>query len=310
MTTELDGFPVIDLRSEAGGLEASAVPGAGMVVCSLRHHGDELLGQRRGLRAYVEERVTMGIPLLYPWANRVASDSFDVAGRRVDLDRAAPPPPRRDSAGLAMHGLLSGAHGWRVDRHDGATVRANFDFGAQADLIEAFPFPHRVLYEATLEGSTLSIKTTVEANAGTPVPVAFGYHPYFRLPGTARGDWEVELPVRERLLLDRRMLPTGEREPVEIAAARLGERTFDDAFTAPPHERPFSISDSRRRIEVRFEAGYRFAQVYAPADDEVIAFEPMTAPTNALVDDGPGLPILQPGERYAASFHITVADQT
>ena len=226
-----------------------------MVVCSLRHHGDELLGQRRGLRAYVEERVTMGIPLLYPWANRVASDSFDVAGRRVDLDRAAPPPPRRDSAGLAMHGLLSGAHGWRVDRHDGGTVRASFDFGAQAGLIEAFPFPHRVLYEAALEGSTLSITTTVEANAGTPVPVAFGYHPYFRLPGTARGDWEVELPVRERLLLDRRMLPTGEREPVEIAAGRLGERTFDDAFTAPPHERPFSISDSRRRIEVRFDGG-------------------------------------------------------
>ena len=114
MTTEIDGVAAIDLRSEAGGLEASVVPGAGMVVCSLRHHGDELLGQRRGLRAYVEERATMGIPLLYPWANRVASDSFEVAGRRVDLDRASP-PPRRDSAGLAMHGLLSGAHGWRVD---------------------------------------------------------------------------------------------------------------------------------------------------------------------------------------------------
>ena len=42
----------------------------------------------------------------------------------------------------------------------------------------------------------------------------------------------------------------------------------------------------------------------------MIAFEPMTAPTNALVDDGAGLPILQPGEHYAASFHITVADQT
>jgi hypothetical protein len=48
-----------------GGLEAAFVPGAGMVGCSLQHRGAELLGVRRGLGAYVAERVTMGIPLLY-----------------------------------------------------------------------------------------------------------------------------------------------------------------------------------------------------------------------------------------------------
>ena len=243
MTTELDGFPVIDLRSEAGGLEASVVPGAGMVVCSLRHHGDELLGQRRGLRAYVEERVTMGIPLLYPWANRVALDSFEVAARRVDLGRVSP-PLRRDSAGLAMHGLLAGVDGWRVDHHDGGVVRASFDFGAHENLIEAFPFPHRVLYEASLQGSMLSITTTAEASEGAPVPVAFGYHPYFRLPGTARGDWEVELPVRERLLLDRR----GSRR---ASASRWRSQRPDSAsapsMTPSPHPRTSSRSRSRTR---------------------------------------------------------------
>ena len=142
------------------------------------------------------------------------------------------------------------------------------------------------------------------------MPVAFGYHPYFRLPGSARGDWEVELPVRERLLLDRRMLPTGEREPVEIPAARLGERTFDDAFTAPPHERPFVDLGLAPAHRGAFRArAIRFAQVYAPADDEVIAFEPMTAPTNALVSGGPELPICSRARRYRAGFSITVADQ-
>ena len=61
---------------------------------------------------------------------------------------------------------------------------------------------------------------------------------------------------------------------------------------------------------MRFGEGYGFAQVYAPADDDVIAFEPMTAPTNALVRGGPELPILQPGDHYEAGFRITVADQT
>ena len=38
-----------------------------------------------------------------------------------------------------------------------------------------------------------------------------------------------------------------------------------------------------RQIEVSFGQGFPYAQVYAPDDDDVIAFEPMTAPTNALV---------------------------
>jgi galactose mutarotase-like enzyme len=38
----------------------------------------------------------------------------------------------------------------------------------------------------------------------------------------------------------------------------------------------------------------------------VIAFEPMTAPTNALVS-GRDLTLLEPGESYEATFSITVA---
>ena len=57
-----------------------------MVGCSLRHRGDELLGQRGGLGVYVAERGTMGIPLLYPWANRLAVERFPVEGNEVVLD--------------------------------------------------------------------------------------------------------------------------------------------------------------------------------------------------------------------------------
>jgi galactose mutarotase-like enzyme len=38
----------------------------------------------------------------------------------------------------------------------------------------------------------------------------------------------------------------------------------------------------------------------------VIAFEPMTAPTNALVS-GRDLPLLEPGGSYEATFSITVS---
>jgi aldose 1-epimerase len=310
----IDGVAALTLASDAaGGIEAAIVPGADMVVCSLRHRGEELLGQRGGLRDYIEHHSTMGIPLLYPWANRVSRTRFEVAGREVDLDLASP-APSRDPAGLPIHGLLSGVSGWRVSERtadgDGGRLSASFDFAEHPGLTDAFPFPHRLLFEAALHGSTLTITTTVDAAHGSPVPIAFGYHPYFRLPGLDRADWEVEIPVTERLPLDQRMLPTSEPEPVEVAPGPLGRRTFDDEYVAPRERQPFVLAGPGRLIEVRFGDGYPFAQVYAPADDDVIAFEPMTAPTNALVSGGDELQLVQPGESYGASFSLTISDRT
>jgi aldose 1-epimerase len=309
---KIDGFTAIALSAPESGIEATFVPGAGMVGCSLVHRGEELLGQRGGLAAYVANRSTMGIPLLHPWANRVGERRFQVAGREVNLD-VADPPPSTDPNGLPIHGLLAAAPGWSVSGRDstddGGTIEARFDFAAHEGLMRAFPFSHELGIDVTLAGPTLTIATTVKATGDSPVPVSFGYHPYFRLPGVDRADWEIEIPVRERLLLDDRMLPTGEREPVAIASGPLGARTFDDAYVAPADSTPFAVTGGGRRIEVAFADGYPYAQVYAPADDDVIALEPMTAPTNALVAGGAELPQVGPGDSYRAAFAVTVADE-
>ena len=308
----MDGFSALALSSPtAGGIEATFIPGAGMLGCSLLHRGEELLGQRRGLRAYVAERITMGIPLLYPWANRLGRTRFSLAGREVALDSVSP-PLRVDGNGLPMHGLLAGAAGWSVVRHesvgDGGVLAARFEFGAEDGLTAAFPFPHELELEAELRGAALTITTTVRASGDAVVPIAFGFHPYLRLPGVDRRDWEIEVPVRERLRLDERMLPTGEREAVDVPGGPLGSRTFDDAYLAPEGSAPFALAGGGRRIELAFRSGFPYAQVFAPAEDDVVAFEPMTAPTNALVDGGPELPVLAPGDSYRAAFSITVAD--
>jgi aldose 1-epimerase len=282
-----------------------------MVACSLRHRGEELLGQRGGLAHYVREHSTMGIPLLYPWANRVGSKKFTTAGREVDLT-SADLPLSLDDGGLPIHGLLSGAHRWSVDDHSstdaGGVLEAGFDFGTVAQLQKAFPFPHKVSLRVNLSGAVLTIVTTVDADQGVAVPVSFGFHPYLTLSGVARRDWRIEAPVSEHLELDTRMLPTGERRPTTVASGPLGSRTFDDGFLAPAHEEPFVLAGGGRRIELRIGDGYPFAQVYAPADDDVVAYEPMTAPTNALLAGGRDLPLVKPGESYSATFSVTVAD--
>lgn len=293
----------------AGGLVATFVPEAGMIGCSLRAGGEELLGQRGGLAKYVGAGSTMGIPFLHPWANRLGADRFEVAGRTVDLDREGL-PLKRDAAGLPMHGLLTASGGWAVERHleteDGGVLAASFDFTSHVLLMEAFPFAHRVELAAELAAAELTITTTVRAGEEGPVPISFGLHPYLRLPGVPREEWVLTAPVRERLSLDRRGLPTGEREPVAIETAPFGDRHYDDAFTAPPGGAPFELAGGDWRLELRMADGYGFSQIYAPADTDAVAIEPMTAPTNALLS-GEDLPLLGPGESFGASFSITVA---
>lgn len=308
---EVEGLTALVLGGEGpDGIEASFVPSAGMVGCSLLHRGEELLGQRGGVATYVAERLTMGIPLLHPWANRVEKRRFPVAGREVDLDRH-PELVNLDANGLPIHGLLAGADGWIIERHesteDGGALEATFDFAAQRKLMDVFPFAHAVRITARVAAGTLTIATTLRATGEAPVPVSFGYHPYIRLPGVDRASWQVELPVRERVVLDERALPTGAVEEAAVEGGQLNSRTFDDEFRAPAGGAPFILEGGGRRIEVSFLDGYPYAQVYAPDDDDVIAFEPMTAGTDALVR-GSDLKLMAPGETYEASFAITVKD--
>ncbi|MFM9141040.1 MAG: hypothetical protein ACKOTH_11155, partial [Solirubrobacterales bacterium] len=85
---EAGGLPALTLVSPEE-LEATFVPGAGMVGCSRRDRGEALLGQRGGLAAWREKSSTFGIPLLYPWANRLGASRYEAAGRVELGDRVA-----------------------------------------------------------------------------------------------------------------------------------------------------------------------------------------------------------------------------
>src|SRR5439155_3298477 len=148
-----------------------------MVGAGLEHRGDELLGQRNGLPAYEAKGSTMGIPILYPWANRLSGLHYEAAGKSVQIDPNSP-RVRLDPNGLPIHGLLAASPHWRATDAGGA-LQATLDYGAHPELLEAFPFPHTLSLAISLDATSLRITTTVEADAGSLVPLSFGFHPYF-----------------------------------------------------------------------------------------------------------------------------------
>jgi galactose mutarotase-like enzyme len=300
-TGEQDGIATATLAS--GELEATFATAAGMVCCSLRDRGTELLGQRRGLRTYAAAGSTMGIPFLHPWANRLSGARYEQGGRTVTLREGAP-GVRLEEHGLPMHGLLGGSRDWRVQAmestDEAARLVAELHF-ERAELLESFPFPHRLTYTATLHPAALRIQIALRATADTPVPVSFGFHPYLQLGGE-RSALELTLPVRTHLALDERGLPTGAAEPQAAEHAPLGERTFDDHYEVGEDPVAFTARDADRAVTVRFEHGYPHAQVFAPPGQPFLCFEPMTATVSALTHPG-ACPLV---EAYDAAFAVEV----
>jgi aldose 1-epimerase len=320
--TDTDRRATACLRDERAQLEATFVPGAGMLCCSLRHRGEELLAQNAGVAAYAERGKTMGIPLLYPWANRLAGFDYTVAGRAVQVPQDDPTLIALDQNGLPIHGAIGGRLAWELAETggDACSLAARLSWSeAQPELFGLFPFRHDLLYEARLGDGRLEIEVTVHACGADAVPLAFGFHPYLA-PGGRREDWLIELPAMRHLELDREQIPLGVEDPASAPQRfELGGREFDDGFdvgAAPtpegipdaastPDPVRFAVTAGARRLELEFLRGYPYAQLYAPLSGHFICFEPMTAPANAL-RSGEGLRLLAPGERHGAAFSIQI----
>ena len=180
-----------------------------------------MLRRVEDLEATAARGSTAGIPLLHPWANRLGTTRYRAAGQEVNLDPSSP-LLHLDASGLPMHGVPWPLLAWDLDevRQDFITARLDW---TRSDLLAVFPFRHRLEMAATLRPDGLTLETTLIASPEGPVPVSFGFHPYFGFPDLPRAQWRLELPAMRRLVLDRRGIPTGEEESFGGFDAELGD---------------------------------------------------------------------------------------
>jgi aldose 1-epimerase len=294
---------IVTLRDPSSNLQAQFVPDAGMIGVSLTDSGIQLLGQGRGLDAYVSDGKTIGIPILYPWANRLGANTYTAESTTVTLSPGRN-RVRADPNGLPIHGVLAAYPRWRVTAESANELTAEVDFGADPELLASFPFPHLLALTVRLSAQALTVRTAVTPTGDQTVPLCFGFHPYLQLPGVSRDQWIIETPQLRRLRLDGQGLPTGETTPQPAVTERLGDRAFDDGYDEVADGAVFAVSGGGRRIEVHFEQGYPAAQIFAPPAEDVVCFEPMTAPTDALRRGG--YRSARPGESALARFSIRV----
>jgi aldose 1-epimerase len=287
----------------AGHLEAIFLPGHGMLGASLRHRGVEILRRVQNLEEAAAKGATAGIPLLHPWANRLASLRYRAAGREVAIDPSSP-LLHRDEHDLPIHGVPWSRLAWEVIEAGQERLTARLQW-TRSELLAVFPFPHRLELAATLRSDGLTLETTLIAGPDGSVPVSFGFHPYLGLAGLSRRDWRLELPAMRKLVFDQRGIPNGREESFAGFDAPLGETDLDDGFALLDERTSLSVTGGGCRISVEFLSGFSYAQVFAPKDKDYIALEPMTAPTSALTS-GRGLQLVAPGGAFEAAFRIRI----
>jgi aldose 1-epimerase len=264
-----------------------------------------------------------GIPLLFPWPNRIKDATFIFRGKTISLK-----PNTRQ--GYAIHGLVRGK-AWNVEEagvsRGGVNVRVGLRARDFPDIIDSFPYPFKITVDWLLRDSVLEFTTNVMNEGDELMPMGFGVHTYFRTPLTSVGNrddclitipaeryWELE----EHAIGSGRNIPTGRILSVDEKKfdlrkpTRLGGLLLDDVLT-----------------DLRMEEGWTTCTIYDPVADITVlnlsdetfkhvcifslgrgpvAIEPYTCTTDAVNLESRGIEAnliaLEPGESWVGTIKI------
>ncbi len=313
------GVPVVRLADAEHGVEVGIAPSIGNMAYEMKVHGQNILYfPATDLSEFQQKPALAGIPFLAPWGNRLDQQAFWANGKKYAFDmtlgnvRGANP----------IHCLLSSSSYWRVTEVKAdaraAHVTSKLEFWKHPELTRQWPFAHEYEMTYTLADGELQVNIAVTNLSSDPMPLAIGFHPYFRIPGVPRNDWVGRIPARQRVMADQHLIPTGQFKPMDLDDPFLLEnRTLDAGFTdlarEPVGRARFYIASSGKTVEVLFGPKWQAAVVWEPNDgkgqpQQFICFEPMAGITNAvnLYHEGKyaDLQMVAPGGKWSESFWV------
>jgi aldose 1-epimerase len=319
----VDGFQVCVLReTQKATAVAEIAPGLGNNCYAFRvgdtasgSEGDNwlnLIDAPPDLRTLQEHPDVYGIPVLFPFPNRIRGGTWRFEGETYQFDK----PPESPTS---THGLLLN-RSYQVESRaadeNGAVLTCTLDSRDFADIGRQYPFPFKIGITHTLKDAVLSMCIAIQNTGGRNMPMGFGIHLCF-LP--RRLFTRIRVPAAACWELDEDSVPTGNR----LAAAGVldlrngkpfADLTLDHVFTDVQRETGgvsryvIKNRDAGHGMVMESDARFRELVVYTPPGREVICFEPYTCPTDAINLEAKGIPagvmVLAPGETFSETVRI------
>lgn len=264
----------IVLESPTAGATAVIAPTRGGMVTRLSLRGRELLYLDEATLLDPTRSLRGGNPVLFPSPGPLAGGRFSWGGR---------------SGSMQNHGLAR-QRPFSVVAVDGerAVLRLEADASTRAE----FPWSFVLELRYALDGGALVMEARVENRDDTPMPFAFGLHPYFLVPAADKAKVAVPTPVtRAWDNFGKRMVDV--TEPIDVAAPHEVDLHLADHGSS---EATLVLADGAR-IVVRGSEEFQRWVVWTQPGKDFVCLEPWTAAANAL-NTGERLLVIEPrGER-------------
>ncbi|GGB08866.1 aldose 1-epimerase [Puia dinghuensis] len=214
--------------------------------------------------------------------------------------------------GTAIHGLLFDKPFTVIEENagdSGATVSMQYSYVKDDP---GYPFLYTCIVSYRLHpGNTLEVVTTVTNDDQETIPIADGWHPYWRLGGKA-DDWQLQFHAAAIVDFDQRLVPTGSLTPYQVfeTARLLGDTFLDNCFALRPGlvSAACELYNPANGLQVSFfpDATFPYLQIYTPNTRDSIAVENLSGAPDCF-NNNMGLLLLQPGHSQIFTVRYKVS---
>ena len=242
---------------------------------------------------------------LSPFVCRVSNARYDYGGETYQFSRKFPD-------GSAIHGLLFDKPfevSEQFVNEKNACITLVYNYRGEDP---GYPFQYRCEITYTLQASgVLELNTRITNNSGQYIPIADGWHPYFRLQGSL-DEWNLRVNSDQRLEFNEALVPTGQLihdnrflEGVSMKGISLDNCFMlkEDRDDSPVCE--LSNPGNGLRLQFFADSGYPYLQIYTPDDRNSIAIENLSGAPDCF-NNCMGLLKLNPGDTTNFRLHYKI----
>ncbi|MCC7000333.1 MAG: aldose epimerase [Deltaproteobacteria bacterium] len=246
------------------------VPARGALVTRLRVAGREVLYLDRATLEDPSKNVRGGIPLLLPFAGRLAGDRFVPAGTT-----------------MKQHGFGRNL-AWSVPNdHPHSPDQLTMVLEASAATRAQYPYDFRAQHTVQALPRGLQLTLTIDNRGDTALPLTPGWHPYFSCAPAAKAAIRSDVSGLEH-------------------SRFTDEREFDFGLPVPPATLATFQVPGLGAVALSFGPALEYLQLWSLPGRDFVCLEPFVAAPDTINTPAARASDLAPGATRSYSFAIDV----
>lgn len=306
-----NGLSLIRLKDEKSGAEVDILPSFGALLHAFRISKEgslfNVIDHYEGLdqlkmqldRSYKSSKLS-------PFPCRIHEGKYTYNGKQYEFEN-------KFADGSAIHGLLYDKSFSILEQgadEGSASVSLKYEY-RKDDPQYPFDYSCEVIY-TLFPDHMLEVMTRVTNDSSESIPMADGWHPYFKLGGNV-DEWLMHFNSLALVELDANLVPTGrllKYDQFQVPMT-IGQTELDNCFQVR-HEKGMpacEIFNPFNKLKVSFfpDVSYPYLQIYTPPHRQSIAIENLSAAPDSF-NNKMGLSILKPGEsqRFSLQYKLSL----